>query len=106
MKRLYLQRLGLACVAAAFAVFLFKSYAEDKPVVDKRQRPDAALDQPQVKSVGQYYFPNWVFDDPKGDNALITHLNWRVQISLFIGILITLKSLGLVFRSIVAKRQL
>ena len=72
MKRLYLQRLGLACVAAAFAVFLFKSYAEDKPVVDKRQRPDAALDQPQVKSVGQYYFPNWVFDDPKGDNALIT----------------------------------
>ena len=69
MKRLYLQRLGLACVAALLAVFLFKSYAEDKPAADI---PDAALDQPQVKSVGQYYFPNWVFDDPKGDNALIT----------------------------------
>ena len=70
MKRLYLQRLGLACVVAVFAVFLFKSYAEDK--VDKSQRPDVSLDQPQVKSVGKYYFPNWVFDDPKGDNALVT----------------------------------
>ena len=67
-----MQRLGLACVAAAFAGFLFKSYAGDKPAADKQQRPDTSLDQPQVKSVGQYYFPNWVFDDPKGDNALVT----------------------------------
>lgn len=72
MKRLYLQRLGLVCVVSVFAVFLFKSYAEDKPSVDKLQRPDAEFDQPQVKSVGKYYFPNWVFDDPKGDNALVT----------------------------------
>ena len=62
----------LVFAMAVFAVFLFKSYAEDKPSVDKLQRPDVSLDQPQVKSVGKYYFPDWVFDDPKGNNALVT----------------------------------
>jgi len=94
MKRLYLQRLGssnkslamaLVCVLAAFAGFLLGGYAEDKPTVDKQsdessgtvarmvdQLQTPAFDQPQVKSAGEYYFPNWVFDDPKGDNALVT----------------------------------
>jgi len=72
MKKLYLQRLGLSCLLAAFAGFLLGGYAEDRPTVSKPQKSDSAFEQPQVKSVGEYYFPDWVFDDPKGDNALVT----------------------------------